>query len=135
VEARLRLLLPCHGGKKKGGGEALPGRIHRLMPEGCYRDSVQDLPRANYVVPSSGAKIFGRMSGRMCYRRRLSARFVGALRLSTAKWFFPGGGEATSESATSLEACYRASSHRISTAMSRGHRRLVVDAPRDLIAF
>jgi hypothetical protein len=51
------------GGKKKGGGEALPGRLHRLLPEGCYGDSVQELPRANHVVSFSGAAIFGRTSG------------------------------------------------------------------------
>jgi hypothetical protein len=38
--ARLERLLPCHGGKKKGDGEPLPDRLHRLLPQRCYGVSV-----------------------------------------------------------------------------------------------
>jgi hypothetical protein len=55
-------------------------------------------------------------------------------RLSVAKWFVPGG-EAAGGSAASPEVCYRAYRYRISTAASRGRRRLVVEEPRDPIAF
>jgi hypothetical protein len=63
VFANLRLLLTCHGGKKKGGGEAIPRHLHRLLPERCYGVSTQELPRANHVVPYNGTAIFCRTSG------------------------------------------------------------------------
>jgi hypothetical protein len=43
VVASLQLPLPCHGGQKRSGSDALAAHARRLLPAGCYGASGQEL--------------------------------------------------------------------------------------------
>lgn len=122
-------------------GEVEVGRAGLLLISACLQGAMELLRRSpsvrNTRRSSSTARPLAGMAAHLQPPRwrPFFALFAGARRLSTAKWFVPGGGETAGGFAASPEVCHRAFQHRISTAASRDRRRTVVVAPRDPIAF
>jgi hypothetical protein len=133
--ATLHLLLPCHGGQKRSGGDALANPTRRLMPAGCCGDVVLALHRAIHAASSSDAVILGRQGGPsttsktealLCSVRR-SSPFLHQQVVRPRR----SGRRIRSFAGSMLSTTW----HRISMTTSRGRRRMVAEASRDPIAF